>query len=185
MPPSDSLIPVDRRSGSPCRRPTLRRVLVLHTESRRHPRPRARRRVVTGSPSHRDLSERNEGLPGSWIILFVRAPVVHPAGCPAALPHTDDDAVVFRDSELLDIQDSPLFEAALPAAHTLACLRIAMTVTRAGARLTSTLPGSALGGWDLHPLDNELIFKEFAQPPFPSDQPFLVAPEYMAHHSFM
>jgi hypothetical protein len=95
------------------------------------------------------------------------------------LPYTGDDAVVFRDSELLDIQDSPLFEAAFPAAHTLACLRIAMTVTRAGARLTSTLPGSALGGWDLHPLDNELIFKESSQPPFPSDQPFLVAPEFM------
>jgi len=49
---------------------------------------------------------------------------------------------------------------AYPAAHTLAYLRIAMTVTRTGARLTTNLPGSALVGWVLHPLDDELIFKE-------------------------
>lgn len=178
MPPSDSLIPLDLSSGSPCcGLPWGER--LFSPESRLRSLTRARRRVVTGSPSHRDLPGRNEGLPGSWIILFIRAPVVHPARCSAALPYTGDDAVVFRDSELLDIQDSPLFEAAFPAAHTLACLRIAMTVTRAGARLTSTLPGSALGGWDSHPLDNELIFKESSQPPFPSDQPFLVAPEFM------
>ena len=86
--------------------------------------------------------------------------------------------MVFRDSEPLDIQDNPLFEAAYPAAHTLAYLRIAMTVTRDGARLTTNLPGSALVGWDLHPLDNTLIFKEGSHPPFPPDQPFLVAPEF-------
>jgi len=141
-------------------------------------------RVFVGewSPGPRrtgSLPGRNEGLPGSWIILFVRAPVVHPAGCPAALPHTGDDAVVFRDSEPLDIRDIPLFEAAFPAAHTLACLRIAITVTRAGARLAPTLPASALVGWVLHPLDHELIFKESSQPPFPSDQLCLVAPELM------
>jgi hypothetical protein len=141
--------------------------------------------MVTGSPSHRNRSGRNEGLPGSWIILFVRAPVVHPAGCAAAWPATGDDAVVFRDSEPLDIQDSPLFEAAFPAAHTLACLRIAKTVTRAGARLTTNLPGSALVGWDSHPLDDTLIFKEGSHPPFPSDQPFLVAPEFMAREKVM
>ena len=78
------------------------------------------------------------------------------------MPSLGDDAVVFRDSELLDIQNIPLFEAAYPAAHPLAYLRIAMTVTRAGARLTTNLPGSALVGWGffLHPLDNKLIFKE-------------------------
>ena len=87
--------------------------------------------------------------------------------------------MVFRDSEPLDIQNNPLFEAAYPAAHTLAYLRIAMTVTRAGTRLTTNLPGSALVGWVLHPLDDELIFKEGSHPLFPPDQPFLVAPTLM------
>jgi len=31
------------------------------------------RRVVTGSPSHRLCSRREEGLPGCWAVLFVRA----------------------------------------------------------------------------------------------------------------
>jgi len=111
MPPSDSLIPLDGNSGSPCHSlPWGER--FFFTESRLRSLTHARRRVVTGSPSHRNRSGRNEGLPGSWIILFVRAPVVHPAGCSAALPYPGDDAVVFRDSEPFDIQNTPLFEAA-------------------------------------------------------------------------
>lgn len=30
---------------------------------------------MTGSPHHRFLPRRNEGLPGSWVVLFVRAVV--------------------------------------------------------------------------------------------------------------
>ena len=39
-----------------------------------------RRRRITGSPHHRLLSRRSEGLPGSWAVLFLRAVDEHPAG---------------------------------------------------------------------------------------------------------
>ena len=43
---------------------------------------------LSGSPWCRFLPRRNVGLPGSWVILFLRAVVVHPAGCdlPSPLP---------------------------------------------------------------------------------------------------
>ena len=48
-----------------------------------------RRRVgvlVTGSPFHRILSVGNRGLPGCWVVLFLRAAVKHPAGSAAVSP---------------------------------------------------------------------------------------------------
>ena len=38
------------------------------------------RGLVTGSPCRRSLSEKDEGLPGYWAVLFVRAVVSDPAG---------------------------------------------------------------------------------------------------------
>ena len=68
----------------PCLRPTSLRALVLcHPRwpaacaSRGHA---ARRRSVIGSPLAGFFSRRNEGLPGFWAVLFVRAMVEDPAG---------------------------------------------------------------------------------------------------------
>jgi hypothetical protein len=70
----------------PCLPPTSARTLVLCLAAG-NPCVRrrvARRRFLSGSPCCRFLPRRNVGLPGSWAVLFLRAKVVHPAGC--ALP---------------------------------------------------------------------------------------------------
>ena len=46
-----------------------------------------------------------------------------------------------------------------PRAHMFACLRINATVTDDAARLTTGLPGSALTGRGLHPLDDNSEFQ--------------------------
>ena len=61
-------------------------------------------------------------------------------------------------------------------AHNLACLRIACAVIATGARLATDLPGSALVGSVSHRLDDDSEFQGSIAPPFPSDQPCLVAP---------
>jgi len=43
-------------------------------------------RFLSGSPGCRSFPRRNAGLPGSWAVLFLRAKVVHPAGCSLPSP---------------------------------------------------------------------------------------------------
>jgi hypothetical protein len=89
MGPSDSLVPVGLGSGSPCL--GLPRggwlvlcaaVLLLDRATTRAPPAGAcrARGLITGSPKRRSLSWREEGLPGYWAVLFVRAVVLDPAG---------------------------------------------------------------------------------------------------------
>ena len=73
---------------SPCHSPTSARTLVLCLAAG-NPCVRrriARRRFVSGSPHCRSIPRRNVGLPGSWAVLFLRAKVVHPAGCSLPSP---------------------------------------------------------------------------------------------------
>jgi hypothetical protein len=74
--------PFSHRSGSPGVWPPSLRALVLCRCRRRHVRPPrvVRRRRGTGSPPHRRVSRRGEGLPGSGAVRCVRAMVAHPAG---------------------------------------------------------------------------------------------------------
>ena len=60
-------------------------------------------------------------------------------------------------------------------AHTLVCLRINPAVTGETARLTADLPGSALIGRDLHPLDDFSKFHKVTVTSLLSDQQSLVA----------
>lgn len=77
----------------PRQRPTLAWTLLLcgaicmasADQTRVHVRL-VRRRLVTGSPSFRVSPRRNEGLPGAWLVLLLRAVVIDPAGCVLALP---------------------------------------------------------------------------------------------------
>ena len=73
---------------SPCHSPTSARTLVLCPSAGCScVRIRvARRRFLSGSPCCRFLPRRNAGLPGSWAVLFLRAKVVHPAGCSLPSP---------------------------------------------------------------------------------------------------
>ena len=75
------------------------------------------------------------GLPGAWVVLLLRAVVVHPAGCGLPSPTAGTTAVAFKEHESLGTRDDIVFVAAFPTAHALAHLRIAGRVTASVARL--------------------------------------------------
>jgi hypothetical protein len=68
------------------------------------------------------------------------------------------------------------FEADVPVAHGLACLRIHCCVAAAVARMATDLPGSALVGRDSHPPDDIQDFANFPHSSLLPDQQCLVAP---------
>jgi hypothetical protein len=92
------------------------------------------------------LSRRSEDLPGSWVVLFVRAVVEHPTGYDPSSPQPLFEeihgraVVAFRRFSPLRIRDHMAFEAAYPTAHTLAFLRFAGPVAKTVAR--SPMPRS-------------------------------------------
>lgn len=143
-PPTPSL-PSASAPVVPCLRPTSLRALLLCRQgrpatcaSREHA---ARRRWVAGSPWAGLFTRRSEGLPGFWAVLFARAAVEDSAGCGPRLAHGAEAAVAFRRSKTLGTRNGIAFVAAWPAAHTLACLRIAACVTARAARLATGLGG--------------------------------------------
>jgi hypothetical protein len=180
MRPSDSLVSFGHRSGLPSRM-AYRRTGASSSPLDSRTCPRAeRRRAFTGSPSHRFLLRRNEGLPGCWAVLFVRAVVEDPAGCDTPSPFDGEVAIAFRYFETLSIRDGIAFVAAWPTAHTLACLRFAEHVTALVARLTTGQAGSPLAGRVSHPLDDSRSFMESSHTPILLDQYFLVAPKLLS-----
>ncbi len=54
------------------------------------------------------------GLPGAWIVLLLRAVVVHPAGCDLPSPYCRQTAVAFETSKSLGTRDDIIFVAAFP-----------------------------------------------------------------------
>ena len=156
----------------PCLRPTSLRALVLCR--RRRPAARAtrghaaRRRSVVGSPWAGLFTWRNEGLPGFWAVLFVRAVVEDPAGCGPLLAHDAEAAVAFRQSNALGTRNVIAFVAAWPTAHALVCLRIAALVAERAARLTTGLGGLTPDRADFAPAGRRTGFHEvitFFNPP--------------------
>jgi len=67
------------------------------------------------------------------------------------------------------------FRGRSPAAHTLVDLRIATTVTRNGARPYFRPAGLSSGRVGFTPTGRQTEFLKVSPPPFPSDQPCLVA----------
>jgi len=123
--------------------PRCGRLFCAVRGGRPHAHPADTRRVGDGSPDLRGsgrLTRRNEGLPGFWAVLFVRAVVEDPAGCSSLLAHVGEAAVAFRQSNALGTRNVIAFVAAWPTAHTLAYLRIDAPVTGNAARL-ATGPG--------------------------------------------
>ena len=105
-----------------------------------------RRHFYPGSPQAGSLPRRNEGLPGAWAILFVRAVVERPRRMRTApRPSRGAVAVAFKLSETLGIRNLCQFRGYLPTAHALAYLRIAGPVTGPGARLATGPGGLTLG----------------------------------------
>jgi len=73
---------------------------------------RRRRIRLSASPG---FSRKSEGLPGYWIVLFVRAVVLHPAGYMPPLAHGAGRHVfAFRQFRTLGIRDEIDFEALPP-----------------------------------------------------------------------
>lgn len=134
--PSAAAPVVPRRRPTPVRRSCSsppRRCLRRPMQRRRHFYP--------GSPSAGSLPRRNEGLPGAWVILFVRAVVNRLRRVRTApRPSRGAVAVAFKLSETLGTRNLCQFRSYLPTAHALAYLRIAGPVTGPGARL-ATGPG--------------------------------------------
>src|ERR1017187_5056750 len=108
--------------------------------------------------------------PSSW----TRAMVVHPAGCARSSSLTSRALLPSRRMSPW----APVclgFRGCFPMGHILVCLRIAVVVTHAVARLATDLRDCALVGRDSHPLDGNFRISRASEFSFLSDQPFLVA----------
>jgi len=148
-------------SGSPCRRLTSLRVLVLcpwadDTCTRRHV---VRRRRVTGFPQDRNVSRRGEGLPGYGAILFGRAMDEHPAGYgPLLAHHTEKPWLPSGTSGPWASGKVRGFGAACPMARTFACLRIAEAIAGPSARLATGSGGLTLSRAGFAPAGRQTPF---------------------------
>ena len=164
---------------SPCRSPTSIRTLLLcpSAGSSCVRRRVARRRFLSGSPCCRFLPRRNAGLPGSWAVLFLRAKVVHPAGCSLPSPTS------LAGRPLLPSGDSAPWASGMVIGFVAAVPRSARS--RAYASPTAlprpsqgSLPVGAVSlfaGRVSHPLDDIPNFMNSSDDSLLSDQNFLVA----------
>jgi len=185
MQPSDFLPTFDLSSGSPCFRPTSA------ADASSWPGfASIRFRVpvgdlVTGSPASRTDSSRSEqDLPGYWAVLFLRAPVNHPARCAISSP-LSLAVMALLPSEMIAPWAPGIsysFRGRIPAAHTFVDLRIAVTVTRNGARPYFRPAGLSFGRVGFAPTGRLTEFQLVSPPPFHSDQPCLVA-SIIRHYS--
>lgn len=98
-----------------------------------------------------------------------------PPGAPRPSPSGGRGTTAFGPVKTLGSRENRGFEAVTATARTLACSRIAVTISGNVAESASDLPGSALVGRASHPLDDKLSFRVASVTPIPSDQPFLVA----------
>ena len=182
MQPSDSHVPSTAASVRPCQRPTsVWRLILCGTTSvasagraRLHGRA-ARRREVTGSPWHRFEPRKIVGLPGCWVVLLLRAVVVHPTECPLPSPVRGENGCNLQAQVDPRHSEHTTFRGCIPTAHVLACLRIADGIAAAVARLATGWAGSPFAGRGSHPLDDDSEFREAIACLLLSDQPCLVA----------
>ena len=175
-PPTPSL-PSVAAPVSPRQRPTSVRRTCSSPLHRCPRQPVQRRRhFYPGSPSAGSLPRRNEGLPGAWAILFVRAVVQDPAGCNRPSPVLGAVTVVFRCGNTLDTRKSDSFRGCSthgPHARVPTHRRIRYRLRRK-ARYR---PGRAHpwpGGFRTRWMTKQGFMKS-SQTPFLLDQPCLVA----------
>ena len=132
-----------------------------------------RRRQITGSPHHRLVSRRSEGLPGSWVVLFVRAVVEHPAGYDLSLPLPLFEEihgkviVAFRENRTLGIRNVIAFEAAVPRLTRSRAYASPASLPRPAPGSLPARAGSPLAGRVSHPLDDRRSFMKSSQSSIP------------------
>jgi len=121
---------------------------------------------------HRGLSGISQ-VTGSSVAVAPWSSTPPDASSPRPVPVTTTAA--FQGDRPLGTRDHKVFGAAFPTAQWLVYLRIPRAVTCPRARLTTGLPGSALAGRDLHPLDDEPNLRKSPQDFLLPDQHCLVA----------
>ena len=143
--------------------------------------PRIRRLSFSGAPTLTGppgdlcpappLAAFSEELTGPPRLLGrpLSARPMPPTPAPATAPHPFAEQTLLPSRALDPWADRYLyFSGPTHRAHTFACLRFNRSVTDAAARLTTGLPGSALAGWDSHPLDDSsIISRRHRSPPIP------------------
>ena len=183
MQPSDSLVPLGRRSGRPSPTAYLG-AETLSFPSRRCPRhPDATPETfLPRLPTRRLCPEERQGPPRCLGHPLRACRALRPRRVRRApRPATGAPAVAFRSSETLSTRNAFNFGALPLTAHSLACLRFAQSVTVSGARLATGRAGSPLAGRVSHPLDDEQGFMVSSHTPILLDQPCLVAPKAEIH----
>ena len=115
------------------------------------------------------------GLPGCWVVLLLRAVVVHPTECPLPSPVRGENGCNLQAQVDPRHSEHTTFRGCIPTAHVLACLRIADGIAAAVARLATGWAGSPFAGRGSHPLDDDSEFREAIACLLLSDQPCLVA----------
>ena len=114
MQPSDSLVSVGRRSGHPSQAAYPGAQVFFFTAAPVPTLPDATPETfLPRLPTSRLSPRKDEGLPGAWAILFVRAVVDHPAGCDRPSPNLGAVAVAFRISNALDTRKSIFFRGCM------------------------------------------------------------------------
>ena len=116
MQPSDSLVPFGRRSGHPSPAAYLGAEVLFFTAAPVPPPTGATPETFLPRLPASRLSTRgkNEGIPGAWAILFVRAVVYDPAGCDHPSPVLGEVAVAFRRVNTLGTRKHVSFVATYP-----------------------------------------------------------------------
>ena len=137
----------------------------------------ARRRFLSGSPWCRRLPRRNVGLPGSWVVLFLRAVVVHPAGCdlPSPTSLSRRPPAPSGRTKPWASETNTVFVAAFPRptrSRTYASPVASPRPSQGSLPVGAALP---FAGRVSHPLDDKPNFMSSSHLSLLSDQPFLVA----------
>ena len=177
MQPSDSLVPLGRRSGLSLANGLPRcGGLVLHRRTGASADRCNAGDISTPAPHKPALSRgetRGSQVPGPSSSCVPWSST--PPGAYRPSPISRCGRCCLQAISYLGHPETYFFRGYLPTAHSLACLRFAESVTVSGARLATGRAGSPLAGRVSHPLDDKQGFMKSSHTPFPLDQPCLVA----------